>query len=52
MAYELELPQELAMVHPVFHISMSKKCLGDPPLIVLTKNIGIKDSLSNKEIPV
>ncbi|WMV32362.1 hypothetical protein MTR67_025747 [Solanum verrucosum] len=27
VAYELELPQELAVVHPVFHISMLKKCI-------------------------
>ena len=36
VAYELELPQELAAVHPVFHVSMLKKCLGDPSLIVPT----------------
>ena len=49
---ELELPQELAAVRPVFHISMLKKCMGDPSLIIPTENIGIKDNLSYKEIPV
>ena len=34
MAYELELPQELEAVHPIFYISMLKKCLDDPSLIV------------------
>ena len=43
MAYELELTQELALVHPVFHISMLKKCSGDPPLIIQTEDVGIKD---------
>ncbi|XP_069150266.1 uncharacterized protein [Solanum lycopersicum] len=52
VTYELELPQELATVHPVFHISMSKKCMSDPSLIILTEDIGIKDSLSCEEIPV
>ena len=52
VAYELELPQELAVVHPVFHISMLKKCMGDASLIIPTEYIGIKDSLSYKEIPV
>ncbi|WMV10055.1 hypothetical protein MTR67_003440 [Solanum verrucosum] len=52
VAYELEIPQELATVHPVFHISVWKKCMGDPSLIVPTEDIKIKDSLSYEEIPV
>ncbi|WMV20145.1 hypothetical protein MTR67_013530 [Solanum verrucosum] len=52
VTYELELPQELAAVHPVFHVSMVKKCMGDPALIIPTKKIGINDSLSYEEIPV
>ncbi|WMV25751.1 hypothetical protein MTR67_019136 [Solanum verrucosum] len=52
VAYELELPQYLAAVLPVFNISTLKKCMGDPSLIISTKNIGIKDSLSYEEIPV
>ncbi|WMV19557.1 hypothetical protein MTR67_012942 [Solanum verrucosum] len=52
VAYELELPQELAAVHPVFHISMLKKCMGDPSLIIPTENIEIKDNLSYEEISV
>ncbi|WMV49209.1 hypothetical protein MTR67_042594 [Solanum verrucosum] len=52
VAYELELPQELATVHPAFHISTLKKCMGDPSLIIPTENIGIKDSLSYEEILV
>ena len=30
VAYDLELEQELVVVHPIFHISMFKKCMGDP----------------------
>ncbi|WMV38416.1 hypothetical protein MTR67_031801 [Solanum verrucosum] len=52
VAYELELPQELAVFHPVFHISMLKKCMGDPSLIIPTKDIGINDILSYEEILV
>ncbi|WMV54338.1 hypothetical protein MTR67_047723 [Solanum verrucosum] len=52
VAYELELPQELAAVYPVFHIPMLKKCMGDPSFIIPTKDIGIKDSLSYEEINV
>ncbi|WMV18381.1 hypothetical protein MTR67_011766 [Solanum verrucosum] len=52
VAYELELPQKLAAVHPVFHVSMLKKCMGDHSLIIPTKDIGIKDSVSYEEIHV
>ena len=30
VSYELKLPYELASVHPIFHVSMVKKCIGDP----------------------
>ncbi|WMV50809.1 hypothetical protein MTR67_044194 [Solanum verrucosum] len=52
VAYELELSQELAAVHPVFHISMLKKCMSNPSLIIPTEDISIKDSLSYEEIPI
>ncbi|WMV19407.1 hypothetical protein MTR67_012792 [Solanum verrucosum] len=52
VAYELELPQELAVVHPVFHSPMLNKCMGDPSLIVQTEDIEIKGSLFYEEIPV
>ncbi|WMV19510.1 hypothetical protein MTR67_012895 [Solanum verrucosum] len=52
VAYELELPSKLAAVHLVFHISMLKKCLGDPSRIVPTENIGIKYNLSYEEMPI
>ena len=29
LAYELKLPNNLAYVHPVFHVSMLRKCLTD-----------------------
>ena len=34
VAYELELPSDLASVYPVFHISLLKKCIGDPAVVV------------------
>ena len=52
VAYELELQKELVAVNSVIHISMLKKCMSDPSLIVPNKNIGIKDNLSYEEIPM
>ncbi|WMV50737.1 hypothetical protein MTR67_044122 [Solanum verrucosum] len=52
VVYEWELPQKLAAVRLVFHISMLKKCMCHPSLIIPTEDIGIKDTLSYKEIPV
>ncbi|XP_049410561.1 uncharacterized protein LOC125873738 [Solanum stenotomum] len=52
IAYELELPSELATVHLMVIVSMPKKCMGDPSLIVPTGNICIKDNLYYEEIPI
>ena len=40
VANELALPADLAFVHPVFHISMLKKCLGDPTSILPIEGLG------------
>lgn len=34
MAYDLELPFELATLYRVWHVSLLKKCIGDPSLAV------------------
>ena len=52
VAYELSLPAELASVHPVFHVSMLKKCLGDPALILPIKGLGFDENLSYEEVPI
>ena len=52
VAYELALPVDLAVVHPVFHVSMLKKCLGDPASILPVEVLGVDEDLSYKEVPV
>ncbi|WMV25358.1 hypothetical protein MTR67_018743 [Solanum verrucosum] len=56
VAYELELSTELPAIHPVFHILLLKKCVGDPTSIVQLESVVVKDSrdrqvqrLRNKE---
>ena len=50
--YELKLPSELASVHPVFHVFMLKKCIGDPESIPPIEGLGMKDNLSYEKVPV
>ncbi|WMV46306.1 hypothetical protein MTR67_039691 [Solanum verrucosum] len=52
VAYELELPTELAAVHPVIHISLLKKCVGDPASIVPLERVAAKDSLTYEEVSI
>ena len=52
MVYELVLPAELAAVHSVFHISLLKKCVGDPASVVPLESVVVKDSISYEDVPV
>ncbi|WMV50334.1 hypothetical protein MTR67_043719 [Solanum verrucosum] len=52
VAYELELPSELAPVHPVFHVSILKKCIGDLVSILPLEGLGVDENLSYGEVPV
>ena len=52
MAYELELPAKLAAVHPVFHISLLMKGVGDQASIVPLESVAVNDSLSYEDAPV
>lgn len=50
VAYDLELSSDLVSVHPVFHVFLLKKCIGDPKVIVLVEGVDIQNSLSFEEI--
>ncbi|GJW17249.1 putative reverse transcriptase domain-containing protein [Tanacetum coccineum] len=52
VAYKLELPQELSMVHNTFHVSNLKKCYSDDPLVVLLERLHVDDKLHFVEEPV
>ncbi|WMV46862.1 hypothetical protein MTR67_040247 [Solanum verrucosum] len=52
IAYELDLSSNLALVHPVFHVSLLKKFIGDPTSIVPLERVSVNESLSYEEVPV
>ena len=45
-------PSELVLVHPVFHVSMFKKCISDPESILPIEGLGVQENLSYEEVPV
>ncbi|XP_070022204.1 uncharacterized protein [Nicotiana sylvestris] len=52
VAYELDLPSELEAVHPVFHVSLLRKCIGDPSRIMPIDDINVAEDLSYAKVPV
>ena len=52
MAYELQLPAELVALFPVFHFSLLKNCVGDPPSVVPLKSVVVKNIMYYEDIPV
>ncbi|XP_070007110.1 uncharacterized protein [Nicotiana sylvestris] len=52
VAYKLELQPDMSLVHPVFHVSMLKKVVGDPSIIVPIETTGVNEELSYEEILV
>ncbi|XP_015162831.1 uncharacterized protein [Solanum tuberosum] len=52
VAYELDFPSGLESIHSVFHISMLRKCIGDPSRAVPVEDVQITKELSCEEILV
>lgn len=52
VAYELELLSSLSFVHSVFYVSMLRKCIGDPSLIIPMEGLDISDSLCHEEVQI
>ncbi|XP_019260210.1 PREDICTED: uncharacterized protein LOC109238236 [Nicotiana attenuata] len=52
VAYKLELPTSMTLVHPVFHVSMLRGYVPDPVHIILPEVVEINDGLTYDEEPV
>jgi hypothetical protein len=51
VAYKLQLPLEMRMIFPIFHVSQLKKCLWAPEEEVKVRNIKLKKTLTYVEEP-
>jgi hypothetical protein len=52
VAYQLELPDHLADVHDVFHVSQLKKCLRVPEEQLPMEDLSIQEDLTYTEYPI
>src|SRR5436190_1536904 len=52
VAYQLRLPEQLADVHDVFHISQLKKCLRVPEEQLPMEELNLQEDFTNLEQPV
>nr|GEY13968.1 putative reverse transcriptase domain-containing protein [Tanacetum cinerariifolium] len=52
VAYKLDLPEELSIVHNTFHVSNLKKCHADEPLVVPLDGLHFDEKLQFVEEPV
>ena len=52
VAYRLRLPESLAQVHDVFHVSTLRKCLADPSQLATVEATPVQEDLPYVESPV
>ncbi|XP_070050578.1 uncharacterized protein [Nicotiana tomentosiformis] len=52
VAYELDLPSKLESVHPVFHVSMLRRCIGDPSKVIPVDDAQVTEQLPYEEAPI
>ncbi|XP_070054657.1 uncharacterized protein [Nicotiana tomentosiformis] len=52
VAYELDLPSKLESVHPVFHVPILRRCIGDPSKVIPVDDVQVTKQLSYEEAPI
>ena len=49
VAYQLALPPDLSMIHPVFHVSMLWKYMHDPSHVLTPQTVRLDENLCHEE---
>ena len=52
VAYRLELPDELSLIHDTFHVSQLRKCVVDDTAVIPLEDIQIDERLNYVEKPI
>ena len=52
IAYKVKLPPELSRIHDTFHVSMLRKYISDPSLVLREQPLQLKENLTYEETPV
>ncbi|XP_009795249.2 uncharacterized protein [Nicotiana sylvestris] len=52
VTYRLALPPELSFIHPVFHVSMLRKCISDSSQVIEAPTIPLDEKMSYEEEPM
>ncbi|XP_070046650.1 uncharacterized protein [Nicotiana tomentosiformis] len=52
VAYELDLPSNFESVHPVFHVSILRKCIRDPSRFIPVDDVQVTEQISYEEAPI
>ena len=52
VSYEFKVPSQLSLIDLVFHVSMLKKCIGDPVSVIPLEVIWLSKKLSYEDVPI
>ena len=52
VAYRLALPPDMSQMHPVFHVSMLRKYISDPPHVLQPHSMEVNEDLTYEKEPI